>query len=593
MTDIVLEDADVCNNIDQQQFYESKETIRKYRALVSTSNTGAWEYFPETGFFDCNSVYFSILGRDINDYNFKGKKNLNETWIDLLHPDDKEAATSRLINYLSEPHGMYENFFRMQHATGNWVWICSRGGFLKDETGKNCGSLIGTHIDITKQKQAEEDIQHERILLRTLIDNLPDTIYVKDAEGRKIIANTADVIAIGFKTEGDVIGKTDLELFPNKIGLRGYNDDMEVLKTGEPLLNKEEFFYEKDGNQRWLLTSKVPVFDAEGKPNRILGIGHDITERKRSEEALNNLNTELNLQSAELSKQAEELKALNELLIQQKEQELEKAIAQGKFEIASEVLHDIGNALVGFGSYLTRINRIIERNNLDGVKNLNQYLKTQQTLIGNAIGADKANALVSITEGISKTQAENQKEVSSSINELLNIVSHIQEILNIQRQFVRSHAGNHERKPVNIAQIIDDCRSMLFASLDKKGVRLNVNIKAGSHVIKGDHTKLMQVILNILKNSLEAIDMEKSEKSISITLESTDKCIGLKIVDSGQGFDKETSKRFFERGFTTKKSGTGLGLYNCKSIVESHAGTFEITSEGPGLGAVTTIKFEI
>ena len=54
--------------------------------------------------------------------------------------------------------------------------------------------------------------------------------------------------------------------------------------------------------------------------------------------------------------------------MQQKEQELEKAIAQGKFEIASEVLHDIGNALVGFGSYLTRINRVIENNNLEGVQ---------------------------------------------------------------------------------------------------------------------------------------------------------------------------------------------------------------------------------
>jgi signal transduction histidine kinase len=358
-------------------------------------------------------------------------------------------------------------------------------------------------------------------------------------------------------------------------------------------LNKEEFFYESDGNKRWLLTSKVPVYDADGKANRILGIGHDITERKRSEEALSNLNIELNLQSVELSKQAEELKALNKLLIKQKEQELEKAIAQGKFEIASEVLHDIGNALVGFGSYLTKVSRIIERNNLDSVKNLNLYLKTQRTLIGDAIGIDKADALVSITDGITKTQSENQKEVSSSINELLNIVSHIQEILNIQRQFVRSHGGTYERKPVNIAQIIDDCRSMLFASLDKKGVKLHINIKPGNHIIKGDHTKLMQVILNILKNSLEAINMEKDEKSISVIMESNEEFIRLKIVDSGEGFDEETSSRFFERGFTTKKSGTGLGLYNCKSIVESHTGTFDISSDGPGLGAVTTIKFKL
>jgi PAS domain S-box-containing protein len=568
-----------------QQFDDPEATTKKYRQLLATSNTGAWEYLPATGSLNCNSVYFSMLGRDIKDFNPSGK-NLNETWTDLLHPDDKAAAMRRFMEYLDDPSGMFENLFRMKHANGNWVWICSRGGFLKVEDTSNASSIIGTHIDITEQKQAQEEIHRERILLRTLIDNLPDTIYVKDTEGRKIIANRADVTAIGADCEADVIGKTDLELFPNGIGERGYKDDMDVLQSGESLLNREEFFYDANGVQHWLATSKVPVYDEHGKIDRILGIGHNITARKRSEEAMNKLNQELNAQSAEL-------KILNEQLIRQKEQELEKAIAQGKFEIASEVLHDIGNALVGFGSYLTRINRVIEKNNLDGIRNLATFLKGQQILISNAIGADKATALVAITDGIAKTQGDNQKEVSTSVSELLNIVSHIQEILNIQRQLVRSHNGVHERKPVNLASIIDDCRSMLFASFDKKEVKFSVSVKPGSYVIKGDHTKLMQVILNILKNSLEAIDFENPEKCITVSLESTDEFICLKITDNGLGFDKKTSNRFFERGFTTKKKGTGLGLYNCRSIVESHAGSFDISSDGIGLGAVTTIKFAL
>jgi PAS domain S-box-containing protein len=419
-----------------------------------------------------------------------------------------------------------------------------------------------------------------------LIDNLPDTIYVKDNEGRKIIANRADVAAIGAKREADVIGKTDLELFPNSIGLRAYKDDMEVLRTGEPLLNREEFLYNDKGERFWLSTSKVPVYDEHGKISRILGIGHNITERKHAEEALNKLNQELAAQS-------EELKTLNSQLLLQQEQELEKAIAQGKFEIASEVLHDIGNALVGFGSYLTRINRVAESNNVESVRNLGAFLKTQQTEIAGAIGVDKAAALLSITDSIAKSQGDNQKEMSTAIAELLNIVSHIQEILNIQRQSVRPHNNSHERKPVNLGGIIDDCRSMLFASFDKKGVKFNVNVKPGNYVIKGDHTKLMQVMLNVIKNSLEAIDMENENKFISVSMESTKEYILLKIADNGQGFDKKTSEHFFERGFTTKKKGTGLGLYNCRSIVESHAGTFDISSDGLGQGAITTIKFAL
>lgn len=559
-----------------------KETTKQYRQLLTMSKTGAWEYFPATGMVDCNDIYFSMLGRDIADY----KLNLNEAWTNLLHPEDRPEAMRKFSEYIENPAGLFECEFRMLHADGKWIWIYSRGGLLKADDNKGIVSIIGTHVDITDQKQAQEEIQRERILLRTLIDNLPDTIYVKDAEGRKIIANRADVAAIGAKCEADVIGKTDLELFPNSIGLRAYKDDMEVLRTGEPLLNREEFLYNDKGEKFWLSTSKVPVYDEHGKISRILGLGHNITERKRAEEALNKLNKELAAQS-------EELKTLNSQLLLQKEQELEKAIAQGKFEIASEVLHDIGNALVGFGSYLTRINRVAESNNLESIRNLGTFLKTQEAVIANVIGTDKAAALVSITESIAKSQADNQKEMSTAIAELLNIVSHIQEILNIQRQSVRTHNGSHERKPVNLGGIIDDCRSMLFASFDKKGVKFNVNVKPGNYVIKGDQTKLMQVMLNVIKNSLEAIDMGSESKFISVSMESTKEYILLKIADNGQGFDKKTSDRFFERGFTTKKKGTGLGLYNCRSIVESHTGTFDISSDGPGHGAVTTIKFAL
>ncbi|MBV8388852.1 MAG: PAS domain-containing protein, partial [Mucilaginibacter sp.] len=372
-----------------QQQTVRKETTKQYRQLLTISKTGAWEYFPATGSVDCNDIYFSMLGRDINDY----RMNLNEAWINLLHPDDRPEAMRRFTEYLENPTGMFECEFRMQHADGSWIWIYSRGGLLKADDAKGTVSIIGTHVDITEQKLAQEEIQRERILLRTLIDNLPDTIYVKDAEGRKIIANRADVAAIGAECEADVIGKTDLELFPNSIGLRAYKDDMEVLRTGEPLLNREEFLYNDKGEQFWLSTSKVPVYDGQGKISRILGLGHNITERKQAEEALKKLNQELAAQS-------DELKILNSQLLLQQEQELEKAIAQGKFETASEVLHDIGNALVGFGSYLTRINRVAENNNLEGIRNLGAFLKSQQAAIGNAIGSDKAAALVSVAESI-------------------------------------------------------------------------------------------------------------------------------------------------------------------------------------------------
>jgi len=565
--------------------------LERYKALIEASDIGAWEYFPDTESLWCNDIYFSMLGRDINDYDFLSPNNLREVWIDLLHPEDKEVSTSHFANYLKNPKGTHESYYRMKHSNGSWVWIWSRGRIFQNESSGF--GVIGTHADITRHKKAEEAIQRERILLRTLIDNLPDTIYVKDIQGRKIIANRADVECIGCSSEEEVLGKTDLDLFNNDIGLRGYEDDMRIIKSGEAIINKEEYFLDSSGKKRWLLTSKIPVKDGRGKIIRLLGVGHDITQRKQSEEVLKKLNEDLRLQSEELSKQATDLKALNQQLEKQKEQELEKAIAQGKFEIASEFLHDIGNAMVGLGSHLNRINRVVDQNNLNNLKSLTVFLKTNQTAIAGAIGAPKAAALISVTEGFESTQLDNATEINKSITELLNIITHIQEILNIQRQLVRGHKGMHERRPVNLEDILHDCKSMLFANIDKKGILFNINVQPGSYTIKGDHTKLMQVILNILKNSIEAIQMETTAKNITVNMHNTGSAIELTIADNGQGFDAQTAGLFFVRGFTTKKNGTGLGLYNIRTIIESHSGSFEINSNGPGLGAVSTIRFAL
>jgi len=564
--------------------------LDRYQALMHASDIGAWEYFPETESLWCSDIYFSMLGRDVKDFDFSAENNLKGVWVDLLHPDDREPSTKRFSEYLVNPIGTHESYYRMKHSNGSWVWIWSRGRlFRDDETAQT--SVIGTHVDITRHKKAEEATQRERILLRTLIDNLPDTIYVKDIKGRKIIANRADVACIGCESEEDVLGKTDLDLFNNGIGQRGYEDDMRVLTTGEAINNQEEYFFDKTGNKCWLQTTKVPVRDERGRITRLLGIGHDITLRKQSDDLLKKLNDDLRQQSVELSKQADDLKALNRQLEKQKEQETEKAIAQGKFEIASEFLHDIGNAMVGLGSHLTRINRVVDQNTLNNIKSLTVFLKTHQPAIAEAVGPQKAAALISVTEGIEKAQSDNSAEIHKSIDELMHIITHIQEILNIQRQLVRGHKGSHERKPVNLENIIYDCRSMLFASIDKKNVRFNINIQPGAYVIKGDHTKLMQVLLNILKNSLEAINADAPEKNISIDMHQYNNVIELVIADDGLGFDAKTAELFFVRGFTTKKNGTGLGLYNCRTIIESHSGSFEIKSDGPGLGAVSTIRF--
>jgi signal transduction histidine kinase len=270
----------------------------------------------------------------------------------------------------------------------------------------------------------------------------------------------------------------------------------------------------------------------------------------------------------------------------------DKAVVQGKYEIAANVLHDIGNAVVGFGSYLTRIKRSLEQTNLDNLKKLAGFLTTQQTAMAGILGDTKAEAVISMLNNITESQKNNQDEIGKSISEQLHIITHIQDILAIQRQYLNGHESL-EKTPTNLRSIINDCMAMLLASIEKRSIKVTLNVPEGLPLIKGDRTRLMQVILNILKNSIEAIDITAEEKHITLCVKLTDDVLILQVEDSGTGFDEATGKKLFARGFTTKATGTGLGLSNCRTIIEGHNGTIDIISEGFGKGSVTTIKFKI
>jgi PAS domain S-box-containing protein len=124
----------------------------------------------------------------------------------------------------------------------------------------------------------------ERNLLRMVIDNLPDVIYAKDNGARKIVANPADLKLMGCKTEAEVLGKTDFEFYPKDIATKLIQDDHSVLWQGQSIIGREEKIIKPDGEVHWLLTTKVPWRDATGKTIGLVGIGRDITDKKRLKE---------------------------------------------------------------------------------------------------------------------------------------------------------------------------------------------------------------------------------------------------------------------------------------------------------------------
>lgn len=122
--------------------------------------------------------------------------------------------------------------------------------------------------------------------LRTLIDHLPDYIFIKDVDSRFVINNQAHAQLIGYEDPEDLVGKTDFDVFPKELAQHYYADEQRVIETGQPLIGREEETVTKTGRHQWVSTNKVPLRDPDGNIIGLVGMSRDITARKEAEEAL-------------------------------------------------------------------------------------------------------------------------------------------------------------------------------------------------------------------------------------------------------------------------------------------------------------------
>jgi PAS domain S-box-containing protein len=140
--------------------------------------------------------------------------------------------------------------------------------------------------EIVERKQLEGTLRQERIFLRTLIDHIPDSVYVKDMACRKVVANLAEVRILGLQSEAEVLGKDDFAVHPKELAETFFADDQVVLQTGQSVVNREEYVLGKHGQKSWILTTKIPLRDENGQIVGLIGLGRDITQRKLIEEEL-------------------------------------------------------------------------------------------------------------------------------------------------------------------------------------------------------------------------------------------------------------------------------------------------------------------
>ena len=261
----------------------------RLRLALESANQGLWDLDVTTGAAAVSPEYALMLG-----YDPAGFRETNQTWIDRLHPDDREPTAASYRDYVAGRRPDYRVEFRQRTADGSWKWILSLGKAVERDREGRPLRMLGTHTDITERKMAEEELAAERSRLRTVLDTIPDPVWLKDPNGVYLSCNPAFERLTGVP-ETRLVGATDDDFFPPDQAAFFRAADRAAVAAGRPTTNEEWLTSADDGHLGLLETTKTPMRDHRGELVGVLGIAREVTETRRTAEALRQSEARLRL----------------------------------------------------------------------------------------------------------------------------------------------------------------------------------------------------------------------------------------------------------------------------------------------------------
>ncbi len=282
-----------------------KESEERFRQFSESINVGFWilDLNPRRVTY-VNRAFTHMSGLEADEvYRNPGPR------IDVVHEDDRQAVKLAFEKWLQgKPSAGLEIDYRIVRPDGKMCWIHDHGVKLQDENGQTF-RIIGISEDITDRKLVEEELRQTRAFLESIIENIPNMIFVKDAkELRYVQFNRAGEDLLGYSREA-MIGKNDYNFFPKSEADLFVMKDRQVLDAGVLVDIPEEPIRTRSNGLRYLHTKKLPILDKTGQPRYLLGISEDITNRKRTDEAVKAMNGALERKAGELANLNQELEA--------------------------------------------------------------------------------------------------------------------------------------------------------------------------------------------------------------------------------------------------------------------------------------------
>ena len=274
----IIQLEDVSEKICNKKKLEKLEILSNVKSEIS--KVGSWEYNALT-----DKLIWSEMTKKIHQVPSNYIPNIQNA-IDFYKPGENQQRISEYVKKGITKGEHWNDKFQVITAKGKEIWVVATGKPLFDN--HQYIGMIGSFQDITEDVKSQQKTKENELLLRTLIDNLPLNVFIKDLDSRKILVNKSECEYLGLSND-ELIGKNDFDLFERHSAKISREEDLKVIESLQPVIGKETVCVKKDGTKTSFLTSKIPLLNEFQEVVGIVGFSLNINSIKQKEEELKKL----------------------------------------------------------------------------------------------------------------------------------------------------------------------------------------------------------------------------------------------------------------------------------------------------------------
>ncbi|WNG52125.1 AAA family ATPase [Archangium minus] len=304
-------------------------------------------------------------------------------------------------------------------------------------------------------------------------------------------------------------------------------------------------------------------------------------EVQRTETALRHAKDEL---ERRVDERTQELKQTQAQLV-------ETARAVGMTEIASNVLHNVGNVLTSAVVNLEMTRQAVGASRVTRVKQVAALLEEHRGKLGDFFTNDpRGEQLIDYLSALSKELLGEQTHLQESLEAMNRHVEHIRAIVQVQQTYAKTSLLLEE---CDLGQLVDETLRIQHAALQRHGIAVNLQVLRVPRVRLDKH-KVLQILINLVSNAKYALDtVPEGQRHMTVRLTAGNGKARIQVVDNGSGIAPENQAKLFSHGFTTRKDGHGFGLHSSALAAQMLGGSLTLESAGPGQGATATLEIPL